>query len=53
MGFIVKWPSRMQGQIFFRSWAGRAAVFGRVQKNLGQGKKIMGGLPPPGFDTPP
>ena len=32
MGFVVKWFSKMQGQCFFRSWAGWAAVFGRVQK---------------------
>ena len=32
MRFVVKRPSTMQGQSFFRSWAGRATVFGRVQK---------------------
>ena len=31
MGFVVKQPSRMQGQYFFRSWAGQATCFGQVQ----------------------
>jgi hypothetical protein len=30
----IKWPSRMQGQYIFRSWAGRATCFGRVHKIL-------------------
>ena len=35
MGFVIKQPSRMQeckDNVFFRSWAGWAIVFGRVQK---------------------
>ena len=45
MEFVVKWPSRMQGQYFFQSWAGRAAVFGRDQI-------FPWRLPLPGSDTP-
>ena len=42
MGYVDKRPSRMQGQWFFRSWAGRVAVFDWVQKIS---KKTMGGCP--------
>ena len=34
MGFVDEWPSKMQGQWFFRSRVGWAKVFGRVQKML-------------------
>jgi hypothetical protein len=33
MGFVGKWPLRMQRMVFSKS-GGRAAVFGRVQKIL-------------------
>ena len=29
MGYMEKWPSRMQGQICFWSWMEQAIVFGR------------------------
>ena len=45
MKFVVKRPSRMQGQYFFRSWMGRAAVSGRVQNSPGRAAL-------PGSDTP-
>ena len=32
MGFVVKWPSKMQGQCFFRSWTGRTVLFGQIEK---------------------
>ena len=32
MGFMDKRPSRMHGQCFFRSWAGRTTVLSWVQK---------------------
>ena len=36
MGFVLKRPSKMQEQCFFRSRARRAAVFGRGQKFRGR-----------------
>ena len=44
MGFVDKWPSRMQGQWFFWSWVGRSKVFGHVRKIL---ISFLGGLPLP------
>ena len=42
MGFVVKRPSRMKEQCFFRFRAGRAAIFGRVWKKSGRGQKFRG-----------
>jgi hypothetical protein len=50
MGFVIKRPSRLQGQWFFQSWAGRATVLGRVQKKSRQEQKFPGGLPLLEFD---
>ena len=50
MVFVDKWPSKMQGQWFFRSRAGRAKVFGWIPKIfifLGGG-----GLPLPVYTSP-
>ena len=53
MGFVVKRPSRTQGQCFFRFRAGRAAIFGWVQKQIRAGAKILReGCPCPDL-TPP
>ena len=41
MGFVDKWPSRMQGQCLLRSRAGRATIFSRIQKTL----NLFWGLP--------
>ena len=32
MGFVDKWPSKMQEQWFFRNQVGQAKVFSRVHK---------------------
>jgi hypothetical protein len=46
MGFVVKRPSRMEEQCFFRFRAGRAAIFGRVWKKYGRGQKFRGRAAP-------
>jgi hypothetical protein len=46
MGFVVKLPSRMQGQCFFWSWAGQAIVFRRVQKISLEGCPSLDLTPP-------
>ena len=54
MKFVVKRPSRMQGQCFFRSWAGQGRQLFSVgfKKIPDGGKNFTGGLPPRGSDIP-
>jgi hypothetical protein len=47
MEFVVKRPSRMQGQCFFRSWAGHATIFGQVQKKPDETIFLREGCPRP------
>jgi hypothetical protein len=54
MGFVIKRLSRMQGQWFFRSWAGHATIFGQVQNfPARQGQELSREVYPRPNLTPP
>ena len=52
MGFVIKWPSRMQEQWFFSFLGGAGSYFRTGLKNPGRGQKFRGRAAPPEFGIP-
>ena len=47
MRFVVKWPSRMQSNVFFVFRQGMQLFSGGFEKIPDGGRNFAGGLPPP------